>query len=481
MEAIKKNVASLPDSGSAADECLSASGIGDNTDMNPKSAPDEMTDDGAFSDSSSSSSSSSTKGVESTINSSGGWSDMTSPKMHPSNPTINNTNNNNNNNNNNAESTALFIQEEIELVKKMHPFIDIDFQTRRILRSFLENMVPARQSQLQFQQQPQPTTLWIVDADDGNPVPSTSGPAGPAVVVSRDEVELCVMGGRAELAHGIADFFKKEGIPGMDTDRFAHACDLLDPQSLCAWLRMVGGSAGEWRSECGWRLSNTRNGGFVGAASCLADPSHDTTDSIVAWLEGHGMRDVAFAGKSTKDAPRRTEICVTLPGSTLDERIAVAQDAVEKFAPTKKKKKTEGSNENDVGGRGKDEETKRDEDKENSGEENKEDTHLTPDAWVWDELLTTSSPDTPLYFVIEFSCMKIVQVSIAAERKHVVTTTTTSPLKENENEKEIENTEESKGEVESRYTMYSMYKWVDGQEKPVKVRCRKLCTKKTTT
>lgn len=478
MEAIQKNVASLPDSGSTADECLSASGAGDNTDlsdMNPKSAPDEMIDDGASSDSGSSSSSS-TKGVESTINSSGGWSDMTSPKMHPSNPTINNANNNNNNN---AESAALFIQEEIELVKKMHPFIDIDFQTRRLLRSFLENMVPARQSQLQFQQQPQPTTLWIVDADDGNPVPSTSGPAGSAVVVSRDEVELCVMGGRAELAHGIADFFRKEGVPGMDTDRFVHACDLLDPQSLCAWLRMVGGSAGEWRSECGWRLSNIKNGGFVGAASCLADPSHDTTDSIVAWLEGHGMRDVAFAGKSTKDAPRRTEICVTLPGSTLDERIAVAQEAVEKFAPEKKKKKAEESKENDVEGKEKDEETKRGENKESSGEEKKEDTHLSPDAWVWDELRTTSSPDTPLYFVIEFSCMKIAQVSIAGERKHAVATTTTL-LKEIEKEKEIENIEESKCEVESRYTMYSMYKWVDGQEKPVKVRCRKLCTKKAT-
>lgn len=346
--------------------------------------------------------------------------------------------------------------------------------------------------------------VWVMEGDTFIPIPpdvalSTSSSLVPCCS-SKGSIELCVLGSRAELAESVLELFRKEGIPPLDADRFAHACDVLAPPTLCAWVRLAGGGMqSERRCECGWRVGNP-GGGFIGAFCTLADPAQETTDRILAWLEARGAAvDVVFAGRSTRDAPRRTEICVTLPGSTLDERLAVARDAVGQFAPCK-------------------------------GD--------STQVQVWDEVRAGSSPaDTQVYFVIEFSCLKIDSVAIGVETRDERSSTekcgvcidnSSEEGGEGEDEEEeevaqgsdVSNTADKDGgddssssnnsnnneigvtttasqsstsstsatttktssstttTTEKEYKSYVLYRWVEGKEKPVKTRFRRLNVKK---
>lgn len=468
VEALRKNVAALPggDDGSSSDMSEPP------THRNSVEESEGGLLSGSCKCSSDCGSSSDVRSVDS-INSSGGWSEGMSPKLRPSggsSSTITLT------------SEAGVLQDEIDVIKQAHPFIGNDILAWRLLRNISYSLFPFKQPPQQRDAILKATSLWMLDTDTpitttetssssstppsttmtansptASPInkaihatsPTTSPSISPLSTTSTtipnsdsasskgpsDEVEICLIGPAADLLQGVNELFKKEGIPSMDVDRFAHAYELLVPRSLCIWARLSGRG-----SECGWRISNTVSGGFIGAMGCLADPSSATTEPILRWFEDHKLVDVSFAGRSTREAPRRTEVCVTLPGDSLDERIAVAVDGVTRFAPKMKKKmKKKG----DV-----------------KGEENGENVKGGQD--VWDEIKSVGSLDAPVYFIVEFSCIKVVRVSVAVENRV------------------------NKAE-------YVMYRWCecccgddygDGDDgdggcvKPIKIRCKKITLRK---
>ena len=519
VEALRKNVAALPGGEDGGSSEMSEPNKRDS--VGESEAGLFSGSGGCFSDSGGSCD---VRSIDS-INSSGGWSEGMSPRLRPSGSSSSLT----------LTNEAGVLQDEIDVIKREHPFIDNDILAWRLLRNISYSVFPFKQSSQQRESVLRATSFWMMDTyneteptetpsettetneattstettttttnpinpiNPTNPTDSTDSPAtspstnaiptaspimsppiSPLSVSftavpdvdgnnnnnskhSIDEVELCVMGQAADLVQGINELFKKEGIPSMDIDRFAHAYDLLVPRSLCIWARLGrsggggGGSGGErggcgCGSECGWRISNTVSGGFTGAVACLADPSSVTTEPILRWFEGHRMEDVTFAGRSTREAPRRTEICVTLPGATLDERIAVAIDGVTRFAPKKRKVNGNGNNASEK-------EIKREESKKENWKKNN----------VWEEIKSAGSLDGPVYFIVEFSCIKVVRVSVAMENRM------------NKNE-------------------YVMYRWCEccydvekeegenedddedkdngGCVKPIKIRCKKLSMKK---
>lgn len=348
---------------------------------------------------------------------------------------------------------------------KSHPFLESDAGAKALLHNWVEHAVPRQFTQEQQQQQQQQQNEQKEaqngekdeakkegeeeqkgdgDSDDGTAsrkavglsfwVASTS-PAEEKEEKDEEEeeedvVELCVAGPRAALSRGVGELFWKEGVPGLDTDRLAHACDMLAPQALCVWAR--AGQRG--RRECGWRLLGSSGEGDVsllGAASCLADPSRTTTDRVLAWLEAHAATELVYAGRSTKDAPRSTELCVALPGTALQDRLTLAKDALVSLASA-----STSTSHNDT-----------DSNVATAAAASETTPAVTKTVAALDKLQEACQQDAPLYLVVEFTCVNVVQITVAA------------PV-----EKEPKDDRKA----------YLAYRWTEGCHTPQKIMCETL-------